>query len=140
MHLTDDQRYFARQLRRHSTEAEARIWYHLRGRRLRGLRFRRQHPVAGYFADFACLELHLIIELDGGQHDLRREHDLMRADILAANGFEVLRFWNNDVLANTAGVLAAIAARAEQIQGSRKTDPDDQKSEALTRAMRDLSR
>ena len=125
MHLTDDQRRFARQLRREATDAERRIWYHLRGRRLRGLHFRRQHPIAGYFADFACLELRLIVELDGGQHDERREYDLIRADVLAASGFEVLRFWNNDVLANTAGVLATIVARAEHIRQSRTSEASD---------------
>ena len=125
MHLTDDQRRFARQLRHEATDAERRIWYNLRGRRLRGLHFRRQHPIAGYFADFACLELRLIVELDGGQHDERREYDLIRADVLAASGFEVLRFWNNDVLANTAGVLATIVARAEQIRQSRTREASD---------------
>jgi very-short-patch-repair endonuclease len=125
MHLSDEERTFARYLRQQATDAETRIWYHLRARRLQGLRFRRQHPVAGYFADFACLELRLIVELDGGQHDLRRDYDVARTDVLVANGFEVLRFWNNDVLSNTQGVLATIVTQAAHIKRAR--------AEALTR-------
>jgi very-short-patch-repair endonuclease len=127
MHLSDEERRFARYLRRQATDAECRMWYHLRARRLQGLRFRRQHPVAGYFADFACLELRLIVELDGGQHDLRRDYDHTRTNVLVANGFEVLRFWNNDVLANTQGVLVTIVAKAAQIKRDRAealTGPD----------------
>ena len=118
MRLSDDQRDFARRLRQRQTDAENRIWHHLRGRRLCGLRFRRQHPVACYFADFACIELGLIVELDGGQHASAQIHwsDCVRTDVLAAHGFEVLRFWDNDVLANTPGVLAVIARRARQMQ------------------------
>jgi very-short-patch-repair endonuclease len=132
MRLSKDERGFARELRRNSTDAERRLWYHLRGHRLQGLRFRRQHPIGGYFADFACLELGLVVELDGGQHDLRREHDVVRSAVMAAHGFEVLRFWNNDVLSNTTGVLVTITKKASEITRSR--------SEALTRAARDLSR
>jgi len=118
MRLSDDQRDFARRLRERQTDAENRLWYHLRGRRLCGLRFRRQHPVASYFADFACIELGLIVELDGGQHASPRGQwsDCVRTDVLAAHGFEVLRFWDNDVLSNTSGVLTVIAQRARRLQ------------------------
>ena len=110
MRLDDDQRCFARDLRLHSTDAERRLWRYLRNRQVRGLRFRRQHPIGPYFADFVCLEHHLIIELDGGQHDqaVKRDHDQARSEWLARQGFHVLRFWNNDVLQNTAGVLQEI--------------------------------
>jgi very-short-patch-repair endonuclease len=118
MQLSDDQRSFARTLRKYQTLAEARLWYHLRGRRLSGRRFRRQHPIGPYFADFACLELGLIVELDGGQHNSiqGRWHDCIRSDVLAAHGFEVLRFWDNEALSNTAGVMEAIARKAAEMQ------------------------
>jgi len=125
MRLSDDQRDFARHLRQRQTDAENRIWYHLRGRRLCGLRFRRQHPVASYFADFACTELGLIVELDGGQHASRHGQwsDCVRTDVLAAHGFDVLRFWDNDVLINTSGVLTVIARRARQLQREQEMSP-----------------
>ena len=121
MQLSDDQRRFARNLRKNQTLVEARLWYRLRGRRLLGLRFRRQHPVGPYFADFACLELGLIVELDGGQHNSTegRWRDCIRSDVLAAHGFEVLRFWDNETLSNTAGVAEVIARRAAEIRRAR---------------------
>jgi very-short-patch-repair endonuclease len=117
--LTSDTRRFARHLRRNQTDAERRIWRHLRGRRLLGLRFRRQHPIGPYFADFACLELRLVIELDGGQHaDPRgREHDLARTAALEERGYSVVRFWDNDVLRDTQAVLATIARHAQTLAG-----------------------
>jgi adenine-specific DNA-methyltransferase len=100
----------ARALRRCSPDAERLLWRHLRDRRLGGHKFRRQHPVVGFFADFACVEAHLIIELDGGQHF---EPDAVRADarrtrVLAANGFHVMRFDDRQVLSETNAVLSAI--------------------------------
>ena len=117
MHLSSNQRAFARQLRRNHTDAERRLWYHVRGRRLLGHRFRRQHPIGPYFADFVCLQLGLVIELDGGQHNDHsgQTHDAVRSDVLAAHGFEVRRFWNNDVLRDTAAVLAVIAERVRAL-------------------------
>jgi very-short-patch-repair endonuclease len=100
----------ARELRSVSTDAERLIWRHLRKRNLAGFKFRRQHAVGPYFADFACLETALVVELDGGQHfepaaqvaDARRTLALKRA------GFTVLRFDNRQVLAETEAVLQAI--------------------------------
>jgi len=114
MPLARSTRDFARQLRRNSTDAERRLWRHLRGRRLQGLRFRRQHPIGPYFADFACLELGLVVELDGGQHNDERSRyrDGVRTDVLASHDFEVIRFWDNDVLRDTPAVLAEIVRRA----------------------------
>jgi primosomal protein N' (replication factor Y) len=112
--LTSDTRNFARQLRRNQTDAENRLWRHLRSRRLLGLRFRRQHPIGPYFADFACLELRLVVELDGGQHaDPRgQERDRARTAAIEERGYEVIRFWDNDVLRDTPAVLASIARSA----------------------------
>jgi very-short-patch-repair endonuclease len=99
---------FARRLRRNQTDAERVLWFRLRDRRLAGLKFKRQVPIDRYVVDFACAERKLIIEVDGGQHDQRREQDNNRTAALEAMGYLVLRFWNNDVLQNTDGVLEAI--------------------------------
>jgi very-short-patch-repair endonuclease len=98
----------ARKLRVNSTDAERKLWYHLRDRRLLGLKFVRQQPVGPFIADFACREADLIIELDGGQHDDAASRDDRRTAVLAEHGYAVLRFWNDDVLNNTEGVLQII--------------------------------
>ena len=90
------------------TEAERRIWYRLRAHRFCNASFRRQFPIGAYVVDFVCLEARLIIEIDGGQHaESQRDH--ARDAWLKSQGFEILRFWNNDVLANFNGVLESIA-------------------------------
>jgi very-short-patch-repair endonuclease len=99
----------ARQLRRNRTEAEDKLWYALRDQ-LPQHKWRFQVPFHPYFADFACLKAKLIIEVDGGQHDEGRARDAQRTRFLEAQRFRVLRFWNHDVLANTDGVVEAIAA------------------------------
>jgi very-short-patch-repair endonuclease len=96
----------ARKLRRASTEAENRLWHYPRGRRLEGAKFIRQFPVGPYIADFACRGAHLVIELDGGQHSPAA--DAERTANIEGFGYCVIRFWNNDVLENTEGVLEAI--------------------------------
>lgn len=100
-------RDFARDLRRTMTNAEHQLWYHLRGRRLLDTKFRRQFPIGRYIVDFVCLESRLIVEVDGGPHN-GSLHDAIRDRFLHEQGFTVLRFWNNDVLADTDAVLAAI--------------------------------
>jgi very-short-patch-repair endonuclease len=90
------------------TEAEKRLWKYLRGRQLEGAKFRRQQPVENRIADFLCVEAKLIIELDGGQHGEQIAADVYRTRQLEAAGYTVLRFWNNDVLVNTEGVLKEI--------------------------------
>jgi very-short-patch-repair endonuclease len=102
----------ARRLRRNQTDAEMRLWLHLRDRRLIGLKFRRQVPVAGFVADFLCETAKLTIEVDGGQH-ASAEQDATRTAELNAAGYEVLRFWNNDVLQNLDGVLQRIVEAAQ---------------------------
>jgi very-short-patch-repair endonuclease len=93
------------------TEAERVLWRELRYNRL-GHRFRRQHPIAPYIVDFVCVETKLIVEADGGQHADRR--DLARDEFLRMQGWHILRFWNNDIQQNRAGVLQTIAAALEQ--------------------------
>ena len=98
----------ARALRTSSTDAEALLWHHLRDRRLAGYKFRRQRPIGTYFADFACLESALVVELDGGQHVEQAVYDDERTRFIESQGFRVLRFWNNDVLTQTPVVLEQI--------------------------------
>ena len=97
----------ARQLRQRMTDAELLLWRHLRSRRLDGHKFRRQHPIGPYIVDFVHLQARLIIEADGSQH-LGNAHDRQRDAWLQAQGYRVLRFWNNDILQHPDTVLAAI--------------------------------
>ena len=96
----------ARDLRREPTDAERKLWQYLRGARVDGLKFRRQHPVPPYIADFCCVARMLIIELDGSQHS--PAVDAARTAYLESRGYRMLRFWNNDVLTKTDSVLEAI--------------------------------
>jgi len=100
---------FARDLRRSSSDAEIRLRAHLRGRRLAGYRFRRQHPIGPFIVDFACSEHHLVVEADGSQHSENAADD-RRTAWLTSQGARVVGFWNNDIPANTEGVLEAILA------------------------------
>ena len=100
----------ARRLRKTPTEAETRLWSRLRRRQIDGHRFRRQVPLGSYVVDFACLEARLMVEVDGGQHAERIDADAARTAWLEGRGYRVLRFWNNDVLANTDGVVETIRA------------------------------
>ncbi|HVJ32226.1 MAG TPA: endonuclease domain-containing protein [Terriglobia bacterium] len=95
----------ARSLRRRSTDAERRFWLMLRDRRLRGWKFRRQVPLGPYVVDFYCALAKVVVELDGGQHADQIARDHQRSNWLMSEGYSVVRFWNNDVLANTDGVL-----------------------------------
>ncbi|CAM0999769.1 DNA methyltransferase [Rhodanobacter sp. Root179] len=98
---------FARQLRRAMTPAEHHLWARLRQRQLGGCRFRRQHPLGPYIVDFACLEKHLVVEVDGSGH-LDSVADVGRDDWLRQHGFTVVRCWNHDVLDRTELVLEVI--------------------------------
>ncbi|MCW2244120.1 endonuclease domain-containing protein [Azospirillum canadense] len=100
-------KYRARNLRNEPTDAEEALWRYLRGEQLGGHRFRRQHPIPPYIADFACIEAKLVIEVDGGQH-ADSAYDAARDRHLRLHGWRVLRFWNNDVLSNPEGVATEI--------------------------------
>jgi very-short-patch-repair endonuclease len=80
------------------TQAERALWRVLRGRQVSGIKFRRQHPYGNYILDFVSLKIKLVIEIDGGQHGEQAEYDSIRTSELQAGGFQVLRFWNNEVL------------------------------------------
>lgn len=97
-----------RRLRRNKTDAEDRLWSRLRNRQLEGAKFRFQTQVGDYVPDFLCSDAMLIVELDGGQHSIAIDNDAVRTLTLEAAGYTVIRFWNNDMLANTDGVLEEI--------------------------------
>ena len=99
-----------RRLRRETTDAERALWRFLRGSRLGGLKFRRQHPIPPYIADFCCIERKLIIELDGSQH--MPGGDSSRTRFLHSQGWRVLRFWDHDALLQTEAVAEAILRTA----------------------------
>jgi very-short-patch-repair endonuclease len=98
----------AKALRRNLTEAEQKLWYHLRAHRLMGRKFKRQKPLGRYVVDFVCLDEKLIVELDGGQHMENREYDHERDAWLRGQGYTVLHFWNNELLNETESVLERI--------------------------------
>jgi very-short-patch-repair endonuclease len=119
----------ARILRRNMGEAEKKLWFRLRRRKLAGYRFRRQVPIGGYIVDFACVSARLIIEVDGGRHSRREGHvlDEMRTELLEARGYQVLRFWNSDVLSDidrvTRNIYSALAGRTTPHPALRATLP-----------------
>ena len=100
---------YARRLRRSQTDVERMLWLRMRCRQLQGVKFRRQHPVAGYIVDFCRPERRLMIELDGGQHMEQKAADATRTRDLEREGYRVLRFWNNEVIGNLDGVLMRTA-------------------------------
>jgi predicted helicase/very-short-patch-repair endonuclease len=122
--LPDDLRQYAREMRSSATDAESLMWYLLRNRRLAGAKFRRQHPMGRYILDFYCAEQSLCIELDGGQHADQQARDTVRDEHLRTSGVRVLRFWNNQVLAETESVMEAIyLVVTEKDSPSRRPSP-----------------
>jgi very-short-patch-repair endonuclease len=104
--IVPPQRVHARAMRANPTDAEQKLWQHLRHRLAKpGTHFRRQVQIGRYIADFASHKAKLIIEVDGGQHGERSASDAERTRLFEANGYRVLRYWNNEVLANIEGVL-----------------------------------
>ena len=97
----------AKEMRGVPTEAEKLLWEYLRANQL-GVKFRRQHPLGDYIADFACLEKHLVIELDGKSHEETAEHDSLRDDTLALLGYKTIRFTNEELFGEIECVLANI--------------------------------
>ncbi len=107
--LPDEMLSRSRELRKEATEAEQKLWRHLRNRGL-SAKFRRQHPVGPFILDFYCHEARLAVEVDGGGHAEaeQAEYDAERSRALAGEGVRVLRFWNGDVMKNVDGVVDAI--------------------------------
>ena len=104
----DHPKKLLRNLHNQPTDADQRLWQHLRGRQLEDCKFRRQHPFGDYILDFACLEPEIVIELDGGQHAQDAAYDARRTECLDRAGFKVPRFWNNEVFENIEGVRGMI--------------------------------
>ena len=102
----------ARKLRIVQTAAEAKLWSLLRNKQIRGFKFRRQHQVGGYIADFYCHEAQLVVECDGSVHNTNEQwhHDQRRDAYMTSNGIRVLRFTNEEILGDPDRVLAAISS------------------------------
>ena len=98
----------ARRLRRDQTDTEKKLWARLRARRFADFRFRRQFPIGSFIADFACARARLVIELDGGQHIDSVAKDAWRTKLIEQRGYQVIRFWDAEVLADIDGVLERI--------------------------------
>lgn len=106
---------FARDLRYCQTDAEQKLWSFIRNNRLHGHKFRRQHPIDNYIADFVCIKRKLIIELDGGVHITKSEKKFfVRTQYLQNIGFEVLRYKNEEILTHMSEVLADIVKRLKE--------------------------
>jgi very-short-patch-repair endonuclease len=117
-----DLRERAKGLRLGATEAERVLWFQLRAKRFMGLKFKRQKPMGNYIVDFVCMELGLIVELDGGQHAEQLTYDRQRSAWLEGQGFTVLRFWNNQVLGEMEAVLEFLRLWVEE-QGPLSPGP-----------------
>jgi len=110
MKISDNLLLASRKLRREQTPWEDKLWYSLREKRFYGLRFRRQFVIGHYIVDFCCFQKKLVVELDGSHHDeqINRQNDAERTAILEAQGYRMIRFWNNEVDENIEGVLETI--------------------------------
>jgi len=109
----------ARELRTRQTPAEALLWDALRSRRLAGLKFRRQHPIGPFVADFCCPERRLIVEVDGGIHDAQFDHDAEREALLITAGYRVLRIRNEAIL----DALPSVLEQIREVASEQRTIP-----------------
>jgi very-short-patch-repair endonuclease len=98
----------AGELRKEPTPAERKLWAYLRGNKLNGVNFRRQHAIGNFIPDFVSIKRRLIIELDGSQHLEQAEYDVERSKYFESVGYKVIRLWNNDVLNDINGVIRVI--------------------------------
>jgi very-short-patch-repair endonuclease len=115
--VTNEKVELSRLLRRQMTPAECVLWDAVRGKRLAGLRFRRQQVIDGFVVDFYCHTARLVVEVDGRIHETQRGHDIARDQILAGRALRVIRFTNDDVLNNLQDVLRRIVIAAESLPG-----------------------
>jgi very-short-patch-repair endonuclease len=118
----------ARRLRKNTTHAEIKLWRHLRQLPMFGSHFRRQVPIGSYVVDFACMAAKLLIEVDGGQHgeEANAKRDDVRTQWLEAEGYRVIRFWNNEIISNIDGVMEVIYAA---VHGGSDAEPAHLKHE-----------
>ncbi len=115
----------ARELRANATDSERRLWTHLSVRQVAGVRFNRQVPIGPFICDFVSRGAKLVIEVDGGQHNWNAETDRARTRYLEAQGFRIIRFWNNEVMESIEGVVAKI----EQALADRPSPDPSRKRE-----------
>jgi len=127
--VCESPRDYARGLRRRQTDAERRLWARLRDRRLLGVKFARQVPIGPYVVDFCGREQKLVVELDGGQHAIRTAYDAKRTAFLEEQGYRVLRFWDDDALGNTDGMLERIAQTLSPTDTLPSPRPSPQRGE-----------
>ena len=113
----------AKLLRKTMTDAERWLWQRLRNRELAGWKFRRQHPIGPFIVDFVCIEKRIVVEIDGGQHAENLESDAKRSEYLKEKGYQVFRFWNNDVLQDGESVLSVILSFLEENSPSPLPSP-----------------
>jgi very-short-patch-repair endonuclease len=106
----------ARNHRSNMTDAENRIWYYLRNRRLNGYKFTREQVIGSYIVDFVCRKKKVILEIDGSQHAYAIEYDNRRTTFLEKKGYKVIRVWNNEVFDNITGVLESLLNVIENVQ------------------------
>ncbi|MBN8647718.1 MAG: endonuclease domain-containing protein [Caulobacterales bacterium] len=111
----------AKDLRKNLTKAEAIIWNYLKGKKIEGVKFRRQFPIGIYIVDFAAVEIKLIIEIDGATHssDDRVKYDNARTQFLTSQGWKVIRVWNNDIYNNLNGILQSISQIVQELKLSK---------------------
>jgi very-short-patch-repair endonuclease len=114
-----------RALRKDMSDAEWKLWQQIRRGQIEGYRFRRQHPIGPFIADFVCLEKRLIVEVDGGQHAEPDQiaHDARRTAWLDARGYHVIRCWTNEVSGNIDGVLDVIWKALQELPAARNRPP-----------------
>lgn len=120
----------ARKLRTNQTDAEHKLWFHLRAHRFMNIKFKRQKPIGPYIVDFVSMEYRLVIEADGGQHG--NERDEKRDAWLKSHGYTVLRFWNHEILQQTGAVLESIRLIIETL--SPGPSPAGGRGEEFTRS------
>ena len=111
----------SRELRKNAPKAELALWDQIRNRQVANVRFNFQVPIGPYICDFVARSLKLVIEVDGGQHN--DDADRLRTEYLGSRGYRVIRFWNNDVLGNIEGVVAAILKVLEDMPSYRPSRP-----------------
>ena len=123
----------ARELRKSPTESERALWKHLRMRQINGYKFRRQQPIGQYIVDFVNFERRVVIELDGGQHSQQMVYDSKRTAWLEAQGYQVLRFWNNQILEEAEAVKVIIfRALARELDTPHLNPPPQRGEEGLS--------
>jgi adenine-specific DNA-methyltransferase len=113
----------AKTLRKNLTDAEKWLWQRLRNRELAGWKFRRRHPIGRFVVDFVCIEKRIVVEIEGGQHAENLEPDAKRSEYLKEKGYQVFRFWNDDVLQQGESVLNVILSFLEEDSSSPPPSP-----------------